>query len=105
MRAIGENVGVDIFKTAIAISKKYEFLEDPGYTEQFGHGPRPPPLGRPTRGACGGHSRAGPLGPSDRPIGGGACHYTHSVLWVWGFHFLEFKKNRLCRFREKWPSS
>ena len=51
MRAIGENVGASIFKTAEAISQKYEFLEDPGYMEQFGHGPRAPPLGRPTRGA------------------------------------------------------
>ena len=58
MRAIGENVGASIFKTAEAIFQKYEFLEDPGYMEQFGHGPRwPSPL---------------PLGASDLPPSGAA---------------------------------
>ena len=46
MRAMGENVGASKKKSAIAISKKIEFLEDPGYMEQFWHSPRaPPPTG------------------------------------------------------------
>ena len=53
-RAIGENVGASKKKSAIAISKKIEFLEDPWYMQPFGLKNRTlPPIGRPQLGGCG----------------------------------------------------
>ena len=65
MRVRGENVGASKKKSAQAISKKIESLEDPWYMQPFGRKKRtpPPPIGGPRTpiyGGCGGGALATP---------------------------------------------